>query len=197
VGAGIGTITRSLVERYPGVSVVALEPAENVHSELASFAALEPRVVVHRQTLADWTPDECFDAVLYLNVLEHIDDDARELQLAAAAVRSGGTLLVFGPALQWLYSELDYQAGHYRRYSLGRLRKLAISAGLEVVSLRYFDVLGVLPYYLVYRLLRRDNISGSTLWGYDRIAVPLSRQLQRVVRHPPLGKNVILIARKL
>jgi 2-polyprenyl-3-methyl-5-hydroxy-6-metoxy-1,4-benzoquinol methylase len=196
VGAGIGTITRSLVERYPDVSIVALEPAENVHRELASFAALEQRVVVHRQTLADWTPDKCFDAVLYLNVLEHIDDDARELHLAAAALCPGGSLLVFGPALQWLYSELDYQAGHYRRYSLRRLRELAVSAGLEVVSLRYFDVLGVPPYYLVYRLLRRDDISGSTLWGYDRIAVPLSRKLQRVVGHPPLGKNVILIARK-
>jgi 2-polyprenyl-3-methyl-5-hydroxy-6-metoxy-1,4-benzoquinol methylase len=199
VGAGLGTITHRLVERDPDLSVVALEPADNVYTGLAAFAALEPRVVAHQRTLAEHPvdPDGRFDAVVYLNVLEHIEDDARELRLAADALRSGGALLVFGPALQWLYSELDYRAGHYRRYGLARLRGLATTAGLEVVSLRYFDVLGVLPYYLAYRLLRHDDISGSTLWGYDRVVVPLSRQLQRLVLpRPPLGKNVILIARK-
>jgi len=128
-------------------------------------------------------------------VLEHVEDDATELQLAAAAMRPGGSLLVFGPALEWLYSELDYKAGHYRRYSLGRLRRLAEEVGFEVLSLRYFDVVGVLPYFVVYRLLRRPAISGSTMWGYDRLLVPVSRWLQRAVPRPPLGKNVVLVAR--
>jgi SAM-dependent methyltransferase len=198
VGAGLGMITRNLVDRYPDVSIVALEPAENVFPDLESFAALEPRVTAHRRTLADHqpAPDERFDAVIYLNVLEHIDDDAGELRLAARALRPGGALLVFGPALGWLYSELDYRAGHYRRYSVRQLRRLVTEAGLELVSVRYFDILGVPPYLLVYKLLRHDDITGSTLWGYDRVVVPISRSLQRVLRHPPLGKNVILIARK-
>jgi 2-polyprenyl-3-methyl-5-hydroxy-6-metoxy-1,4-benzoquinol methylase len=198
VGAGLGTITRKLVDRYPDVSVVALEPAENVFPDLESFAALEPRVTAHRQTLVGYQtgPIEPFDAVVYINVLEHIDDDAGELRLAAGVLRPGGALLVFGPALSWMYSELDYKAGHYRRYSLRRLGKLVTDAGLEIVSARYFDVLGVPPYLLVYKLLRHDDITGSTLWGYDRIVVPLSRWLQRALRRPPLGKNVILIARK-
>jgi SAM-dependent methyltransferase len=198
VGAGLGTITRKLVDRYPQLSVVALEPAGNVFGDLASYAALTPRVAASRQTLAEYEPGpgEAFDAVVYLNVLEHIADDARELQLAAKRLRPGGALLLFGPALEWLYSELDYRAGHYRRYSLRRLRALATTAGLEVVSARYFDLLGVVPYLVVYRLLRHDDISGSTLWGYDRVVVPLSQLIQRVLLHPPLGKNVILIAIK-
>jgi SAM-dependent methyltransferase len=198
VGAGLGTITRKLIDRYPELSIVALEPAGNVFGDLASYAALTPRVTARRQTLAEYEPDpgEAFDAVVYINVLEHIADDTQELQLAAKALRPGGTLLVFGPALEWLYSELDYRAGHYRRYSLRRLRALATSAGFEVVSARYFDMLGVVPYLVVYRWLRHDDISGSTLWGYDRVVVPLSQLLQRVLVSPPLGKNVILIAVK-
>ena len=129
-------------------------------------------------------------------MLEHIEQDAQELRLAATVLRPGGTLLVFGPALEWLYGELDYKAGHYRRYSVARLRRLVREAGFEVVSLRYFDVLGVLPYLVAYRLLRRPAISGSTMWGYDRLLVPVSQLLQRVVRRPPLGKNVILVASK-
>jgi hypothetical protein len=156
VGAGLGTITRKLVDRYPELSIVALEPAENVFADLESYAALTPRVTARRQTLAE-----------------------------------------YGPDLEWLYSELDYRAGHYRRYSLRRLRALASAAGLEVASGRYFDVLGVLPYLVVYRWSRHADIAGSTLWGYDRVVVPLSRLVQRAVRHPPLGKNVILVAVKL
>ena len=200
VGAGTGTITRRLVELDPELSIVALEPAGNLYGDLASFAALTAQVAAAPQTLGEYlagTGDPLgFDAVVYLNVLEHVEDDAAELRLAAAALRPGGTLLVFGPALEWLYSELDYNAGHYRRYPLGRLRRLARAAGLEVVSARYFDVVGVLPYFVVYRLLRRPAISGSTLWGYDRLLVPASRGLQRAVPRPPLGKNVVLIARK-
>jgi hypothetical protein len=34
------------------------------------------------------------------------------------------------------------------------------------------------------------------MWGYDRVLVPLSRLIQRALRRPPLGKNVIMVARK-
>jgi SAM-dependent methyltransferase len=198
VGAGLGTITRKLLDNYPHVAIVCLEPAGNLFDELASYAALTPRVAAYQQTLAthEFHPDERFDAALYLNVLEHIPDDTTELRLAADVLRPGGVVLVFGPALEWLYSELDYKAGHYRRYSVRRLRDLATAAGLEVVSARYFDVLGVLPYLIVYRLLRHDDITGSTMWAYDRVAVPLSRLIQRVLPTTPIGKNVVLVARK-
>lgn len=197
VGAGTGTITRKLVERYPGITVTALEPAANMAAGLESFATVHPRVQVHRHTLADVALDAgSFDAVMYLNVLEHIEDEEAELAMAAATLRPGGALLVFGPAHEWLYSDLDYKAGHYRRYHLENLRSVVKAAGFDVVSLRYFDVLGVVPYWLVYRFLRHAGISGSTMWGYDRVVVPASRALQRLVPHPPVGKNVVLVARK-
>ena len=60
----------------------------------------------------------------------------------------------------------------------------------------YFDMLGVPPYYVVYKLLRHTEISGSTMWGYDWVVVPVSRLLQRVLVQPPLGKNVVLVATK-
>lgn len=198
VGAGLGTITRKLIDRYPDLEIVALEPAENMFADLEAFAAVSERVTALPETLVEYrpAPEESFDAALYLNVLEHIEDDEREVRLAMEVLRPGGTLLVFGPALEWLYSELDYRAGHYRRYGRRGIRRLVGDAGFEVTSLAYFDVLGVVPYYLVYRLLGHTEIAGSTLWGYDRLIVPLSRLLQRILRHPPFGKNVLLVARK-
>ena len=194
VGAGFGTITRMLADRYPSLEIVALEPADNMVAELASFAAFEPRVHAEHGTLATTEVGNGFDAVLYLNVLEHINDDAGELRLAAETLRPGGTLCMFGPAHEWLYSELDYKAGHYRRYRLGDLRRIVEAAGFQVRSLRYFDTLGVAPYWLVYRTMGHTNITGGSLWGYDRLVVPLSRAAQRLVPRPPFGKNVVLVA---
>jgi SAM-dependent methyltransferase len=198
VGAGLGTITRRLVDRYPDLTLVALEPADNVFGDLSAFAALSPRVSAQRSTLADLDlePEDRFDAILYLSVLEHIADDAGEVRRAAAALRPGGALLVFGPAMEGLYSELDYRAGHYRRYRLDDLRELTAAAGLELRGGRYFDVLGVLPYFVVYKLLGRTEISGSSLWGYDRVLVPLTQLIQRALPHPPFGKNLIAVAVK-
>jgi SAM-dependent methyltransferase len=198
VGAGMGTITRKLVERHPDLSVVALEPADNVFVNLDAFAALTPGVEARKQTLAEYSASivEPFDAVLYVNVLEHIADDDGEVRRAAEVLRPGGALLVFGPALEGLYSELDHRAGHYRRYSVERISGLVRAADLRIVSVRYFDVLGVLPYLAVYRLLRHTSISSSSVWGYDRLIVPTSRFLQRVLDRPPFGKNVILVAMK-
>ena len=194
VGAGTGTITRMLADRYPDLEIVAVEPADNMAAELASVAALSDRVRAEHGTLATADVGAGFDTVLYLNVLEHIDDDADELALAARALRPGGTLCVFGPAHEWLYSELDYKAGHYRRYQVDGLRRIVEAAGFEVRSLRYFDVLGVPPYWLVYRILGQTNITGGSLWGYDRLIVPVSKTIQRLVPHPPVGKNIILVA---
>jgi 2-polyprenyl-3-methyl-5-hydroxy-6-metoxy-1,4-benzoquinol methylase len=198
VGAGTGTITRRLVERYPALWVTALEPADNVVGDLEAFAAVTPQVTVLRQTLAaaGALATGSYDAVLYLNVLEHIQDDTDELRRAAEALRPGGALLIFGPALSWLYSELDYKAGHYRRYSIDGLRRLVEAAGFKIIKSSYLDVLGTLPYWLVYRLAGRDSISGTSIWGYDRVIVPISRLLQRVAPDRLIGKNVLLIATK-
>ena len=169
VGAGTGTITRKLVDRHPDASIVSLEPAENLFVSLDAYAAMTERVTAEKGTLAESGTRfaGAFDAVLYVNVLEHIADDEREIQLAAEALRPGGALLVFGPGLESLYSLLDHKAGHYRRYSLQHLRRITESAGLRVVALRYFDLLGVLPYLVVYRWLHtlrsRDRACGVTI----------------------------------
>ena len=52
----------------------------------------------------------------------------------------------------------------------------------------------MVPYYLVYEILGHGEISGSTLWFYDRVAVPVSRLIQRAISNLPIGKNIILVA---
>ena len=198
VGAGIGTVTRHLVERLPGASLTAVEPDPDLYARLAAFAKRHATVEALNVTSAELldAPRRRFDSVVYVNVLEHILDDAGELRTAFDLLAPGGTLAVFVPALPRLYGSMDYKSGHYRRYTAATLRDVVAAAGFELVDVRYLDLLGVAPYFVMYRLLDVKTLGAVSSSGYDRIIVPVSRALQRVVPHPPLGKNVLAIARR-
>jgi len=137
---------------------------------------------------------ECFDSVLYVNVLEHIEDDASELASVRIALAHEGHLLIFVPALPCLYSEFDRQIGHFRRYTKKNLVELTTRAGFSIVKARYFDLAGIIPWYINYTLLK-NTMSGGSVSLYDRLVVPAMRIFEGLVPLP-IGKNVLLVARK-
>ena len=137
-----------------------------------------------------------FDSVVYVNVLEHILDDVGELRTAHDLLVPGGTLAVFVPALPRLYGSMDFKSGHHRRYVRESLRGVVTDAGFELVDIRYLDVLGVAPYFAMYRLLDVKSLGAVSSGGYDKVIVPLSRAVQRLVPDPPFGKNLLAIARR-
>lgn len=198
VGAGLGSMARRLVHRSPACSVTALEPASNVFDRLAAAVADEPRIVPRRATSGEWLEHSggTYDAVLYVNVLEHVLDDTAELRTARALVRPGGLVGLFVPALPRLYGSLDHKSGHYRRYRRGRLERAVLDAGLEVERVYHLDALGVAPYWLMYRVLDVGRLDRATSGLYDRLLVPLGRMAQRRFGPPPVGKNLVVIARR-
>ncbi len=125
---------------------------------------------------------------------EYIGKDLEELQFVRETLKSGGTICIFVPALSWLYSELDREVGHFRRYHKKQLVSLVKSAGFEITRVKYFDMLGILPWYVVF-VLMKQKISGSNVSLYDRYAVPLVRWFESAVT-PPIGKNLLLVAKK-
>jgi hypothetical protein len=102
--------------------------------------------------------------------------------------------LIFVPALPWLYSELDKQVGHFRRYTKKKLTERVQQAGFSIVKARYFDMAGIIPWYINFTLLK-NSIRGGSVSLYDRLIVPPMRAIESLV--PPLaGKNVLLVAKK-
>jgi SAM-dependent methyltransferase len=201
VGAGTGTITNKLLDRRPSSAIVGIEPAANLWQQLIDTVDDDPRVDLLSGTLGEnvWSAPllrTTFDTALYLNVMEHIEDDLGEMRLAADALRPGGSLLIFVPAMPSLYSPLDEQAGHYRRYTKRELKAKVEAAGFTVRRCVYFDAVSALPYWLNYKIFRRRTISASSGWLFDRILVPLSKFVQAVVPSPPIGKNLLLVAQR-
>ena len=141
------------------------------------------------------TPDGIYDAVVMVKVLEHIEDDHAAARGLFAVMKPGGKLLIFVPALTFLYSELDRIYGHFRRYQRTDLSNCIESAGFRIERLRYFDITGVFPWWLLNTVMGKTSVHPPFLTIYDKLLVPPTRLMESILP-PPLGKNLILIASK-
>jgi SAM-dependent methyltransferase len=75
---------------------------------------------------------EPYDAVLALDVIEHLDDDRAAVERLGDLVRPGGVLVVSVPALPDLFTEFDAIQGHRRRYLPETLRRAFADTVLHV-----------------------------------------------------------------
>jgi SAM-dependent methyltransferase len=140
-----------------------------------------------------------FDYVFTSNVLEHIQNDLAALQEIHTKLNHQGKLAIYVPAFQFLFSNLDTQVGHYRRYSKKELEQKLIQAGFEIQTWRYVDSLGVFA-ALVTKVLGYQGKLGlggeKSLKLYDKILFPVSRGLDFVGLKRVLGKNLFLVVGK-
>lgn len=196
VGAGMGNFSEFLLDA--GIQgLVAFEPSDNMFSLLEQkFTNNEKVTAVHSlfERKSDTFKDS-FDAVCYVNVLEHIEDDRAALAHAYKTLHQRGHILIFVPALSFLYSELDKRVGHFRRYTKQALIDTAASAGFTIKTIKYFDLLGILPWYFAFVLLKQTTTEANVSL-YDRWAVPIMHQIEQLLT-PPIGKNLLLIGQKL
>lgn len=80
-------------------------------------------------------PDETFDLVLLLDVLEHVPEDRAFLEETIVRnVATGGHVLVSVPAWPYLFGAHDERLGHHRRYAPAAIRALVDAAGLRLVA---------------------------------------------------------------
>lgn len=202
VGAGAGFVTRELAK--VAARVTAIEPNLDLFAELTDRTADLPNVVAHNLTLEEFVERQSesatsdgvmFDSVVYINVLEHIKDDSGELLRAQGLLSVSGSVLIVVPAHQWLYARVDHLSGHHRRYSRRLLRELVFEAGLEVDQIRYFDTVGLIPYFVIYKLLRSTAVNGANATIYSRLVLPVSVWFYRCSRGRLIGKNLIAVAR--
>lgn len=194
VGSGRGGITAELLEHFPHAAITALEPDAENHRRLAERFADEPRVAVRRGVVGDVPDDERYDLAVYVNVLEHIEDDRAELKAVGERLVDDGRLAVFVPAIQGLYGPIDAKSGHFRRYSLAELRSAVEGAGFDVQLLDHVERLGVAPYWLVYRALNKSTMAAGSTAIFDRVYVPVMRAAERALRPLPFGKNLACVA---
>jgi hypothetical protein len=194
VGGGIGTTT-SAFRSAAQSSWTALEPDPELARRLSErVARLAHPVRIVSGTLDAIRPGHIFNCVIYIDVLEHIDKDAEELERAAARLAPGGTIIVLSPAHQALYTPFDEAIGHFRRYDRRSLGSLT-PRGTSLVDMRYLDCAG-LSLLVGNRLFLRSaspTVAQVQLW--DRWCIPVSRRVDRLLGHR-LGKSILAVWRR-
>ena len=196
VGAGMGGTTRLLHRGHP-TDWLCLEPDATLAGRFAARQAqglLAAGLRLRVGTLATLPATEgLFDTILYVNVLEHIADDAAEVACAYARLAPGGCLVVLVPAHQWLFSRFDAAIGHFRRYTRARLRRVLPAEG-QVRQLLYLDSLGLLA-AAASKLLGQTYPTPAQVKLWDRGLVPISRRLDWLLRYT-VGKSVLAVLQK-
>jgi 2-polyprenyl-3-methyl-5-hydroxy-6-metoxy-1,4-benzoquinol methylase len=195
-GAGIGATTRVLCDGRQ-TSWTCLEPDPQLADTLArnlneAPLPITPRAVIGQ--ISDLSADSRFDTILYIDVLEHIDDDRGEMNRAAALLKPGGTIVVLCPAHQWLYSPFDRSIGHFRRYNRRLFRQLT-PPGARLEKLLYLDSAGLIVSSANRVLLRQAKPTLQQVQLWDRVFVNVSRRLDSILGWR-VGKSVLGVWRR-
>jgi SAM-dependent methyltransferase len=198
VGCGIGNLSQYWTDREAFVGIDT--EAECVAKTAQRFSAHSNVSILHDHVGApDWVQRWSAhrpDTVVAVNVLEHIRDDLGALRGWRDIVRAGGGghVCVFVPAFEFAYSSFDKRYGHYRRYTKSTLRDKLLDAGLDLEVLRYFNLPGLLAWWLTFVLLRRNDAVPGQVGLYDKVVVPLVRRIEEAIT-PPFGNSVVAVCR--
>ena len=192
VGAGMGGTTVLL--KTKDKKWVSLEPDQALtkHPD-NTFSSIEGlNFTLLHSTIEDVRiKDILFDTILYIDVLEHIEKDSLELDLAAKLLSVGGKLIVLSPAHSFLYSPFDKSIGHYRRYNEKTLCALT-PRSMSLATCQYLDSVGMLASLANRIILKSKMPTQKQILTWDRLMIPLSRVLDKWLNYR-LGKSIMMV----
>ncbi len=193
VGAGKGSNTRLLYsERFS--RWVSLEPDYELAKHLRRSLTESPyrdNCEVINGTIASLSSGQMFDTIIYIDVLEHIEDDKEELKKASGHLSPGGNIIILSPALQVLFSEIDEAIGHFRRYTKGTIEKI-VPLNLKVERLIYLDTVGLLVSMGNRILLKQRIPSLKQIRVWDSLIIPCSKHIDRLIGYSA-GKSILAV----
>jgi len=196
VGAGLGGTTVQLRDGTQS-SWLCLEPDATLADRLEATLRETSSTVPTRAVIGglDVLEDNArFDCILYIDVLEHIENDVGELQHAAQHLAAGGVLVVLCPAFQVLFSEMDHALGHFRRYTKPTLAAV-FPPSLRRVELFYLDSLGMIASLTNRYFLRQNAPNAGQVRFWDSKIIPVSRVLDPLLFHS-IGRSVVAVYEK-
>ena len=185
IGCGVGEVLGALPNRFRRVGL------EYTHRQLLLAAGEWPGVSYARGSgVALPIRNGAADAVVCLEVLEHLDDDQLAIQEIARVLRPGGEAIISVPSAIY-YPEYLRLIGHYRHYTRESVNALLETVDFEVREyLQPYRALHVVHYYIygilvvLHRVLNALGVRSSSVFArpvlssFYRALVPALRQLR-------------------
>lgn len=197
VGCGVGTFTARIADHCPYLIAIDSDSDALTYCRLhAPYRASISYLNLDVREL-DALP---FNAIICMNVLEHIADDVGTVRHMLSLLAPGGVLFLLVPAHQWLFNSFDTAAGHVRRYTKKSMTQLLMVAAPRPYSFEqwYMNPVGALGYYAVYNLLgvapATDGAARPIAW-FDRYVVPVMRRIEG--RRMPFGLSLVTVVKAI
>ena len=162
VGCGSGFVLSGIAKAFPQVHLVG---SEIFVAGLEVAAQRVPTAELIQMDARQLPYVNEFDVVAAFDVIEHIDQDELVLQNFFRAIKPGGGCIITVPQHKWLWSPVDEEACHKRRYSADELHSKIKAAGFIILRSTSFVTL-LLPAMLISRLLDRK---AGTSGGVDEL----------------------------
>ncbi len=190
VGAGCGSFTRDYFNS--NLNITLTETDQKNYEDLKKFFYKKNNVTISNNKIFDI--DKKFDTILYLHVLEHIEEDRKELENAYEKLKKGGRLIIMVPKHQKLYSNFDKAIGHFRRYELDFFEKNLIN--LERKLLISLDSVGYILYFLNKIFFKNETFpSYLKIFIWDKIFTPFTILLDFFTNYR-FGKCIVAVYKK-
>ena len=206
VGSGDKGFTRQIVAEKPNLDrLVSIEPSPTLFQAYKDNIRFPPTVSFQCVDLFDIHAQSfgSFDTIIFIHVLEHIENDKQALDHAYNLLQADGTVLIEVPALQCLYSHHDESLGHYRRYDKEILRLIVDPEKYAIEKIWYQDPIGVIGslYFFKIRRFCLKSDQGLELVKnegklYDKFIIPIEETIEKFVTFP-FGLSLTAILKKI
>lgn len=193
VGAGVGQITEALLQKNEIQRLVSIEPHAGFYRQLLERF---PKHNVVQGTIEDLKGEDAWDAVISINVLEHIQNDERELKSYRERLqKNAGVLCLFVPARMEIYADIDKDFGHFRRYAKSELKQKLERAGFRILRLRYYNIAGYFAWWLNFCVLKSRHFNVGSVRFFDRVIFPVVHGFESRICPPFIGQSLLVAAK--
>jgi len=197
LGCGTGIISEELSHWSKPISLDM--------SELALAFSKSRGIVDLVQARGEWLPlrSGSVDAVLALDVFEHVENDGAALKEAFRVLRPGGVLVLSVPAFKSLWGPHDVALMHFRRYTRALMRSRLKDAGFQIPRLSY-SVFFLFPVVVLIRAMEKmkrgephASLPKVPNW-FNRALIGLQNFEAAIIAKfsLPWGSSVLAVAKK-
>lgn len=147
IGCSSGSMLRALRESLPKATLIG---ADYIIGPLLGLAESLPGIPFLQFNLVTCPLfSNSVDAVILLNVLEHIEDDFAAMQQTFRITKPGGAVVIEVPAGPHLYDIYDKQLMHFRRYTLTSLCDKLQRAGFLIEERSHLGALVFPAFWMI------------------------------------------------
>ncbi|MBP9103610.1 MAG: class I SAM-dependent methyltransferase [Chitinophagaceae bacterium] len=200
VGSGIGNISKYFIQNNYSITLSDVDEfyLNHLKKDFLNSSNAKDFISIDLQKKDFQTEyenlKESFDTIIMLNVLEHLENDEYAIKNCRFMLKDNGSFIILVPAYRFLYSAMDKELNHYRRYTSRSLKRKIIAGNFTIRKSFYFNFLGIFAW--LYGKIFRIKVPSSAEMKLFNKLVPLGKVLDKIV-FKSAGLSIIVVAKKL